>query len=283
MKHFTGERRRARELALQVLFHLEYSDDDPLEACRLISDNFEMAEASEAFSRDLVRGVCHRKAILDGIISRSSKHWRLERMARLDRSILRLATYEMLYLEDIPPRVSLDEAVELGKRFGSEDSSRYINGVLDNIFNTLATLKDALAGLSRESESDAKGASGSIGRIDMKYNPLELEPSWQNRWEKAGIFKAVEDPSKEKYYLLEMFPYPSGKIHIGHVRNYTIGDVVARYKKMCGKNVLHPMGWDAFGMPAENAAIENNTHPATWTNDNIRKYEIPIEAYGVQL
>ena len=280
MKHFTGERRRARELALQVLFHLEYSDDDPLEACRLISDNFEIAEASEAFSRDLVRGVCHRKTILDRVISRSSKHWRLERMARLDRSILRLATYEMLYLEDIPPRVSLDEAVELGKKFGSEDSGRYINGVLDNIFNTLDTLEDALAGLSRESESDAEGAFGSIGKIDMKYNPLELEPSWQNRWEKAGIFKAVEDPSKEKYYLLEMFPYPSGKIHIGHVRNYTIGDVVARYKKMCGKNVLHPMGWDAFGMPAENAAIENNTHPAKWTYENIENMKVQLKRMG---
>ena len=114
----------------------------------------------------------------------------------------------------------------------------------------------------------------------MKYNPQELEPKWQSYWEKNNLFKCKEDKTKEKYYLLEMFPYPSGKIHIGHVRNYTIGDVVARYKRMCGKNVLHPMGWDAFGMPAENAAIENNTHPARWTYDNIAAMKAQLKRMG---
>jgi len=114
----------------------------------------------------------------------------------------------------------------------------------------------------------------------MKYNPQELELKWQNYWESHNIFKVFEDLSKEKYYLLEMFPYPSGKIHIGHVRNYTIGDVVARYKRMCGKNVLHPMGWDAFGMPAENAAIENKTHPARWTYDNIAAMKAQLKRMG---
>ncbi|MBU2481331.1 MAG: leucine--tRNA ligase, partial [Proteobacteria bacterium] len=94
------------------------------------------------------------------------------------------------------------------------------------------------------------------------------------------LFKVQEDPSKEKYYLLEMFPYPSGKIHIGHVRNYTIGDVVVRYKRMRGFNVLHPMGWDAFGMPAENAAIDNNTHPAAWTYANIRAMRKQLKKMG---
>jgi len=114
----------------------------------------------------------------------------------------------------------------------------------------------------------------------MKYDPKKLEPKWQEYWERKGLFKASEDPSREKYYLLEMFPYPSGKIHMGHVRNYTIGDVVARYKRMRGKNVLHPMGWDAFGMPAENAAIENNTHPARWTYNNIATMKAQLKSMG---
>ncbi len=116
--------------------------------------------------------------------------------------------------------------------------------------------------------------------MDEKYNPREIEIKWQKEWNATNLFKVAEDPGRPKYYLLEMFPYPSGNIHIGHVRNYTIGDVVARYKRMRGFNVLHPMGWDAFGMPAENAAIANKTHPAKWTYANIDNMRSQLKQLG---
>ena len=116
--------------------------------------------------------------------------------------------------------------------------------------------------------------------MDERYDPKQIEAKWQAAWETHQLFKVAEAPAQPKYYLLEMFPYPSGKIHMGHVRNYTIGDVIARYKKMQGFNVLHPMGWDAFGMPAENAAIANNTHPARWTYANIDAMRAQLKRIG---
>jgi leucyl-tRNA synthetase len=117
-------------------------------------------------------------------------------------------------------------------------------------------------------------------RSMREYIPKVIEERWQRYWEENRLFEVTEDPRKKKYYLLEMFPYPSGRIHMGHVRNYSIGDILARYKGMKGFNVLHPMGWDAFGMPAENAAIENKTHPATWTYDNIRYMKSQLKRLG---
>ncbi|MDK9717204.1 MAG: leucine--tRNA ligase [Trichlorobacter sp.] len=116
---------------------------------------------------------------------------------------------------------------------------------------------------------------------DKKYTPAEVETKWQQQWEGQKTFKATEDPSKQKYYLLEMFPYPSGRIHMGHVRNYSIGDVIGRFKRMRGFNVLHPMGWDAFGMPAENAAIKNNCHPAAWTYENMAYMRDQLKQMGL--
>jgi leucyl-tRNA synthetase len=113
-----------------------------------------------------------------------------------------------------------------------------------------------------------------------EYDPQQIEAKWQKRWAEARVFETEVDPAKPKYYTLEMLPYPSGTLHMGHMRNYTIGDVVARVKRMRGFNVLHPMGWDAFGLPAENAAIQNKTHPRTWTNNNIAEFQRVLRRFG---
>ncbi|WP_283195858.1 leucine--tRNA ligase [Rhizobium sp. AN80A] len=116
-----------------------------------------------------------------------------------------------------------------------------------------------------------------------RYNPRDAEPRWQKKWNEAKVFETDNADPREKYYVLEMFPYPSGRIHMGHVRNYAMGDVVARYKRARGYNVLHPMGWDAFGMPAENAAMERNVHPAAWTYQNIASMKAQLKAMGLSL
>ncbi|MEM9262452.1 MAG: leucine--tRNA ligase [Pseudomonadota bacterium] len=116
-----------------------------------------------------------------------------------------------------------------------------------------------------------------------RYNPKATEPKWRSRWEEADVYRTDQDRSKPKYYVLEMFPYPSGRIHIGHVRNYAMGDVVARYKRANGFSVLHPMGWDAFGMPAENAAMQTGRHPAEWTYKNIDDMRGQLKQMGLSV
>ena len=132
-----GKRRRARELAIQVLFHMEFNPGDPGESFERVCESFGPPKEIRPYSREVVVGVWENRTDLDRLISRSSKNWRVERMSRVDINILRIAIYEVLYMKDVPPKVSIDEAVELGKRYGTEESGAFINGILDHIYNQL--------------------------------------------------------------------------------------------------------------------------------------------------
>jgi leucyl-tRNA synthetase len=192
-------------------------------------------------------------------------------MALVDRNILRLGVYEISYGEDIPYAVAINEAVDLGKRFGAGESGAFVNGILDKV--------------SRDGTEEDGSSAASAGRVRtggrVKYRPQDIEGKWQKTWDEAGVFRCPAELALPKYYCLEMFPYPSGRIHMGHVRVYTIGDLLARFKRMRGYQVLHPIGWDAFGLPAENAAHRHGTHPAKWTWENIAFMREQLKQMGI--
>jgi leucyl-tRNA synthetase len=138
-------------------------------------------------------------------------------------------------------------------------------------------------GVAQEKATRAETGSRGSGAPEAggsKYDPQAIEAKWQRRWDEERVFETEADPSQPKYYTLEMLPYPSGTLHMGHMRNYAIGDVVARVKRMRGFNVIHPMGWDAFGLPAENAAIKNKTHPRVWTYSNVAEFQRVLRRFG---
>ncbi|MEM8717005.1 MAG: class I tRNA ligase family protein, partial [Cyanobacteria bacterium P01_G01_bin.4] len=117
--------------------------------------------------------------------------------------------------------------------------------------------------------------------VEERYNPQAIEPKWQNTWLETGADRTSEESDRPKFFALSMFPYPSGNLHMGHVRNYSITDVIARFKRMNGFRVLHPMGWDAFGLPAENAAIDRGISPAVWTKQNIAQMRTQLQQLGL--
>jgi leucyl-tRNA synthetase len=242
---------------------------------------------------------------VDALISGTSTRWRLGRLGRIEVQVLRVAAAELLRFRDVPPAVVIDEAIEIARAFAGEEAAKFVNGVVDAIARQLGVGRDAapvaveiepagdpngaLVGdvLAAEGPSMAvpeKGerslAEGGGGSAGARFDPA-IEPGWRQMWERERIFVAGRRPGAPRRYILEMFPYPSGDLHVGHGKNYFIGDALTRYYVLRGYDVLHPFGWDAFGLPAENAAIKTGTHPRTWTKRNIGESKRSLEAAGI--
>ncbi|MFP6600525.1 MAG: leucine--tRNA ligase [Deltaproteobacteria bacterium] len=255
-----GERRKGREAALQLLYQIELSGD---ELTAVLDGFWRSAPAASddvrAFAGGLAADVLDRRDEIDSLIDGAADNWKLDRISKVELSLLRLAVGELTAGTATPVPVVLNEAVDLAKRFSGDSAPAFINGVLDRIAH------------QNLAPSTRRAADG--------YDPASVEARWQARWLERGN-GGRPGPDKGPFYLLEMFPYPSGRIHMGHVRNYTIGDVMARFLRSSGHEVLHPMGWDSFGLPAETAAIERGVQPADWTRDNIDTMREQLRAMG---
>ncbi len=270
-----GHRHRARERALQCLYEWE-TTGRPLEElfARFWSARPE-PDPVVAFAERLVRGTVARVEEIDPLIGAQADNWRFDRMGRVDRNILRLGVYELTE-DETPVAVVIDEAIELAKRFSGEQAGQFVNGVLDGI-------NRRLVGEGGPSETARGGPAGEIaGRASMedRYDPTRVEARWQARWEEDGLYRARVDWDRPKHYALTMLPYPSGDLHIGHWFAMTPADARARFMRMRGYNVLFPMGFDAFGLPAENAAFQRGVHPWKWTYANIEKMRRQLRTMG---
>ena len=256
----TGNRRRSREAALQLLYQVELSGD----GLSAVLEEFwtsapDLPADARTFAEVLARNALDSKDRIDALIDGASSNWNLKRLSKVDLNLLRVAVGEILEFPDTPVEVVINEAVEVARRFSNPEATSFVNGVLDTVVRR--------CGRAPKPTAAAAGV----------YDAAEVEARWQQRWADKGSGAVA---SGKPFYLLEMFPYPSGRIHMGHVRNYTIGDVTARFLAARGYQVLHPMGWDAFGLPAEMAAIERGIAPAGWTRDNIDTMRVQLSRMG---
>jgi leucyl-tRNA synthetase len=306
-------RRRARRLAVQSLYQLEYGSGSAAGALATVirlSEKEPPDEAEAAYATELIERAMGERARIDALIGLACENWRVDRMARMDVQVLRVGVAELLAArDDVPPPVAIDEAIELARAFCGDDAPGFVNGVLDGVARSLGLTGGTVstsepvspAPLPRPSErrsvpeapraADAREEKrgghpvselrSGKGRGDgLRFDP-SIEARWREFWEREGIFRAGRRPDAARRYILEMFPYPSGDLHMGHGKNYFIGDALTRYWVMRGCDVLHPFGWDAFGLPAENAAIKYETHPRAWTLRNIGESKASLQAASI--
>ena len=291
MNEVADPRSLARRLAVQALYQMEFagaSAEEAIEAALAVVDtddpSAESREEESAKSRTLppevssavalARQVAENRAAIDDAIEGAGARWRLERMARMDAQVLRLAVAEMMAPKGPPTAVVIDEAIRLAQDFCGDDSPQFVNGVLD------AVARSMVGEGTRTGDEVGREHVEVVDKDRFRFDPA-IEARWQSSWRDKGIFKAGRRPDAERRYVLEMVPYPSGDLHMGHGKNYYIGDSLTRYYVMQGYDVLHPFGWDAFGLPAENAAIKTGRPPGEWTFQNIEESKRSLDAAGI--